>query len=239
MKKNLNIFFIFSIFSIYAQNSNNQIKVTYGFLNQSTEIKNDKNYKKEAVNAFEEAYKIAEDIISFELIQNNNETIFLKNKLVLQESYSPLVQITLRVTGKNDFYKNENKFYNVFQDFGETYLILVNPLKNLEITSESKSINNYTCYKATCYDEFTKQNVSLWFTPDLNYHIGPFNFHNLPGLVMEVNYKYYSIVCKNIKFEVDQNDIDKIKKPKGLEITHNEMIKRFEMSKNNLRKSKN
>jgi GLPGLI family protein len=236
MKIFIKIFILLS-FILNAQNKSNSLKVTYGFLNHSEEIKNDQIYKQIAKDTYKEAYTIAENVFSFELICKEKESIFFKNELILQETYSLLVDILLKTLEKKFFYRNENQFIYTFDFFGQNYLVEVPKLKDIVITNESKLINNYNCYKATCYDEISNQNVIVWFTPELNLNKGPSIFHDFPGLVLEINYKYYSIICKNIKFELDQNDIDKIKKPKGLHVTREELLKNLERTKEGLRKN--
>jgi GLPGLI family protein len=239
MKINFNLFLVFIFSSFYGQDLENNIKVSYGFLNNSSNIVNDKKYQEIAKKTYKDAYKIAEDILSFELIYKNKESIFFKNKFISDESYSSLVQITLQVIENNKFYRNDknNEFFYTFKFFENSNLIKINDFVKPEITAESKVINNYLCYKAVCYDEVSKQNVTVWFAPELNFNIGPLNFHNFPGLVLEVNFEYYSIVCKKIDFNPSDEDLAKIIKPKGELISEDDLLKTLEKTKSKLKKN--
>ena len=93
---------------------------------------------------------------------------------------------------------------------------------NWNVTSETKIINGYLCYKATAhYEEFKKFiNKTLlidafaWFTPKLPFPFGPRSMHGLPGLIMEGSidgktYYYVSKIVLNNKLK------SPIEKPKG------------------------
>lgn len=239
MKSKLLIIVLFFNFMIFSQSIEKNIKITYGFLNHSSELINDKQFKKEAIDNYQKTYEIAEKIISFELLFNNNESIFYKNNLIFQDSYTPIQKILLKATESFVFYRNieKNEFFHSFSFFGNSYLVFVNKIKDVEFTTETKKINDYLCYKAKCYDEISKQNITIWYSPDLNYNIGPLNFHNFPGLVLEVNLKYYSIVCNKIDFKPEIEIFEKLKPPKGEKVTQEELLVKLENSKSKLKKN--
>ncbi|MBA5791900.1 GLPGLI family protein [Flavobacterium sp. xlx-214] len=54
-----------------------------------------------------------------------------------------------------------------------------------KITSETKKIKDYTCYKATT--TFRGNNFEAWFTPDIPINAGPWKWYGLPGLIVEVH----------------------------------------------------
>ena len=54
-----------------------------------------------------------------------------------------------------------------------------------KITSETKKIKEYTCYKATT--TFRGNNFEAWFTPDIPINAGPWKWYGLPGLIVEVH----------------------------------------------------
>jgi len=53
-----------------------------------------------------------------------------------------------------------------------------------KITSESKEIGSYTALKAR--SAFRGRNYTAWFVPDIDVNAGPWKFHGLPGLILEV-----------------------------------------------------
>lgn len=62
-----------------------------------------------------------------------------------------------------------------------------------EITSESKVISKYLCYKAIQKIPFVNRKgenkikeITAWFAPSLPYSYGPKNFYGLPGLILEL-----------------------------------------------------
>src|SRR6218665_698056 len=73
------------------------------------------------------------------------------------------------------------------------FIVIDDNLKyNWKITSETKKIQNYTCYKATT--SFRGNNFEAWFTPDIPLNIGPWKWYGLPGLILEA----YDVEKKNV-----------------------------------------
>lgn len=91
-----------------------------------------------------------------------------------------------------------------------------------EITSETKLINGYKCFKAKTniytvnkFDdkEVIKSRV-VWFTPEIPLSFGPEGFDGLPGLVLETseNDKFYMVATK---IEFDTKKEIEIEEPKS------------------------
>lgn len=87
--------------------------------------------------------------------------------------------------------------YNILKDFkndlidytdnvgGEHYRYQEKlPVFNWVISSEQKVIWDYTCQKATC--DFRGRTYEAWFTLEIPVKEGPWKFHGLPGLILEV-----------------------------------------------------
>ena len=101
-----------------------------------------------------------------------------------------------------------------------------------EITTETKIIDGYKCYKAiTTYEDIYNPykdrklvfNPVVWFTPDIPASFGPKGLDGLPGLILEgsINGKKYLYASK-IEFEYKK--IKVIEKPKGgKDITQKEL----------------
>ena len=116
-------------------------------------------------------------------------------------------------------YKNikENSYVNKTDIMGKAFLIK-DDLKNLdwELTSETKNIGTYTCYKATYSVEAEKTSMKMadnqlkqtkekytktttaWFTMQIPVSNGPENYGGLPGLILEINDGKLTIVCTEI-----------------------------------------
>ncbi len=55
---------------------------------------------------------------------------------------------------------------------------------NWEITNKSREIGSYTAIKAK--SAFRGRYYTAWFVPDIDINAGPWKFHGLPGLIIEV-----------------------------------------------------
>ena len=132
-------------------------------------------------------------------------------------------------SGNSDiYYKNlkEKRYANKTEIMGKSFLVK-DSLSNFnwELTSESKNIGNYTCYKATYTREVENTNMSVvngepkevkkketivttaWYTPQVPVSNGPRNYQGLPGLILELNDGRLTIVCT----EIVLNPSEKIK----------------------------
>lgn len=76
---------------------------------------------------------------------------------------------------------------------------------NWKLTEETKTIENYTCYKAITkkpYRDRKGLNTFLyaiaWYAPDLPISLGPKDYLNLPGLILELH------ECADLNHEVDK-----------------------------------
>ncbi|TDE05168.1 GLPGLI family protein [Flavobacterium sandaracinum] len=103
-----------------------------------------------------------------------------------------------------------------------------------EISSESKMIGAYLCYKAVLkipfvnrYRESKIKEVISWFAPSLPYSYGPKNFHGLPGLILELNENNKTSVASKIKLS---DNVAIINFPKGKTISKAEYEKMLESS---------
>jgi GLPGLI family protein len=83
----------------------------------------------------------------------------------------------------------------ILEDGGDGYLV-EQKLDTLPwvITSETKDIGGYQCYKATYTFDFINarkktvtRTITAWFAPSLPYSHGPKNYRGLPGLILELS----------------------------------------------------
>ena len=143
------------------------------------------------------------------------------------------------------YFKNlkEKRFVNKTEIMGKTFLIKDSiPNYQWQLTSETKNIGNYTCYKATFTQEVenmmmtvengeTKQTkksetitTTAWYTPQIPISNGPTIYHGLPGLILEINDGKTTIVCT----EIVLNPLEKItisEPDKGKIVTQGEFDK--------------
>lgn len=235
--KNLIIVSIFLLISYSHAQSNISIEVTY----------------KKALMSNKDKSKTPPKFIrhlSYKLIANDSVALFkrdesMKNDTEFDNSY----RIATR-GGNGIYYKNRKKKIKLRQveTSGELFLIKY-PYNewNIELTSETKKIDKYTCYKAILmkddYNSILKKKIKVkaivWYAPEIPLPFGPGGYDGLPGLVMEIERGGIYIVADSIKFTTNDSK-NKILPPKGgIEVTAQEYNdKLFELFEK-MRKRKN
>lgn len=70
-------------------------------------------------------------------------------------------------------------------EISKKHKLLTEPLDTIhwEICNETKQIDTYACYKATCH--YRGRNYTAWFTPDIACTWGPWKLQGLPGAILE------------------------------------------------------
>ncbi len=141
--------------------------------------------------------------ITFELKFNNQNSFFYKLSLNKEDGYNLAEETLLIMLGFKEVYF-ELKEKLLREDYGE-FLIKTPSNHNWNISSESKKIDNYLCYKATCSESYTARDgktkervITAWFCPELPYSFGPLDFNGLPGLILELEKSGNKIVAKSI-----------------------------------------
>ncbi len=166
--------------------------------------------------------------------------------------------------GSDIYFKNvkEKRYVNKTEVMGKRFLIKDSiPDFKWELTSETKNIGNYTCYKATFSREeerthFTMDNgkakeetkkvtvvTTAWYSPQIPVSNGPREFGGLPGLILELNEGKLTIACtevilnpsEKIKIEEPRKGkvISQIKYEKIMEKKSKEMLQRFKSKRGN------
>lgn len=169
-------------------------------------------------------------IMTFTLVYKNNKKHFSRNSFITPEYLN--ANQTLFMTNFKDeihFADYKNKiFINHYEFQGKKYnLINEEIIDDWEITSETKLINAFLCYKVVKKGNKSQFPI-IWFAPELSFPIGPFDFNNFPGMVLEVNYKILTVFCEKIEFENEYLDFGPITEPQGISITNEEFKKIFD-----------
>tara|TARA_B110000503_G_scaffold116282_1_gene175246 strand:+ start:257 stop:1093 length:837 start_codon:yes stop_codon:yes gene_type:complete len=133
------------------------------------------------------------------------------------------------------YFKNikEKRFTNQTEIMGKRFLVKDKlPEYKWKLSSETKNIGNYTCYKATFTEEVENINMTFengeakeekkkensittaWYTVDLPVSNGPGDYQGLPGLILEINDGKKTIVCTEITLN-SSNKIDVVEPEKG------------------------
>jgi len=119
-------------------------------------------------------------------------------------------------------YKNikDKQFIEEADVFGKPFLVKDSlPEYDWELTTETKQIGQYTCYKAVYTNETTQvrfnfgdvseedkgkqeekvtQKVVAWYTPQIPVNHGPDDYYGLPGLILELNDGNRVMICSKI-----------------------------------------
>ncbi|MDN3606568.1 GLPGLI family protein [Kaistella yonginensis] len=101
----------------------------------------------------------------------------------------------------------------------EEYDLLENTVLNLQttdsqnflLTSEKKQVKDLTLQKATT--TWGGRNWIAWFSKEIPFQEGPYKFHGLPGLIVEItddkdNYKFSLVRSENIKESTENQYIE-------------------------------
>lgn len=137
------------------------------------------------------------------------------------------------------YYKDltNKRFVNQKEIYGKTFLIKDN-LRNFNwvLTSETKKIGNYNCFKAFYTRKVKKkrgvfkngttkkieqeeiQKVVAWYTTSIPINNGPSVYQGLPGLILEINDGDTVILCTEIVLNTAKN-IDFNMPKKGKEVS--------------------
>lgn len=91
---------------------------------------------------------------------------------------------------------NEQSFYESV--LGDTYTYEFDLNLNWNISPDKKQILDYTCQKATL--DFGGRQWTAYFTQEIPFSDGPYKFHGLPGLILEIYSEDgdYSFTAKGI-----------------------------------------
>lgn len=200
--------------AIYKVKYNNEIKVKIDTL--------DEKRKKVFINVMKKRKAATDFAEKAELVldfNSNSSLFYLPGKLEVKKG---TIRTFRRIIGfRGKYYVNSEKIVQKKNSFGEDFLVSI-PKPSWDITSNSKKIDNYTCYKATTIRKIKTpkgdfdQIITAWFTPELPFNYGPKEFQGLPGLIIHLQQGRSLFYLKSIK----KNKKIFIKEPKkGKEIT--------------------
>ena len=143
---------------------------------------------------------------------------------------------------------NEKRFVNQTEIMGKRFLVKDSlPNYQWELSTETKNIGNYTCYKATFTREVedikmvfedgeSKEDkikkivtTTAWYTPQVPVSNGPDNYQGLPGLILEINDGERLIVCTEII--LNPSEKIEVKAPEKGEIVSQEAYDKIQEEK--------
>lgn len=160
----------------------------------------------------------------FELTFNKTESNWRELEKLDKPSGGSGMNVQIQIVGAgggNDglLYKNTKtkKSIESTDAFGKLFLV-ADELEAVEweMTSETKQIGKYTCYKAISKREVTEmvfsdvngeseekeekrmQTTTVWYTPEIPVNHGPEGYWGLPGLILEVNDGRRIMICTKV-----------------------------------------
>lgn len=182
----------------------------------------------------EGTYNATSDIMSvaqkqtFQLDFNNSTSKFYivepmqSDDLGLKEAALKKIA-RIRFTSDSNYYLDNANQFLIKENQNGTLIKRELTERKWEITTESKTIDKYLCYKAIFIKNYIgrdnkEKNITIeaWFAPVLPYSYGPKDYYGLPGLILELKEKETTFYASFIKFSDDKMVIDF---PKGKTIS--------------------
>lgn len=192
---------------------------------------------KENLNLTSQQRQLAKDIgeiinnLEFNLEFSRRESLFsLKENLALEKDVYLNNMAILFTRGDRKIYSNTEKNLLLVQtkSFGKTFIIK-SGLDDItwSLTTETKEIEGYTCYKATANlynkdqnNKDLKFDLTAWYAKELSFNVGPYESSGLPGLVLE--FSNGKLVFVATKIELSKKPLVIEKPSKGKIITKDE-----------------
>ncbi len=176
----------------------------------------------------------------FKLEFNNELSVFYANEFegIVSSNEVKLAQGMIGYAFKT--WQNTDFYYR----YNERQSYVGQRPKNFEwqITSESKTIDNFLCYKAIGFETITNKKVGrvkkaiiAWFCPEIPYSYGPLHFGGLPGLILELQTQEAVFGLKNLTLK----DTKVEKMPNVYLKTEEEILKEEQVFLEEYNKSKN
>ena len=237
MKSLITVFVLLFVTSIYAQKFNG--KATYK-TSQKSSIKIDANQEGMTDKMQEELQKRLQKMNQKTFILEFDKTKSIYKEDVELDAPKPQVGgnrvmvMSFGGSGKGSIYykdTQEKRYTNQTEIMGKVFLIKDElPKYEWEMSTETKNIGQYTCYKATYSKEVENKNISFingetkeeivketvvttaWYTLQVPISNGPKNYQGLPGLILEINDGKNLIVCTEII--INPSEVIKIEEPK-------------------------
>lgn len=143
--------------------------------------------------------------LSFDMSQALYEEILPNKKRETQEIIENNEDQQLnRTMSRNNltsefYYNNREEFYFMEVFFDKELYVKEDPFDwDWQLEEEVKMIGSFTCQKATT--SFRGRNYTAWFTTNIPVPFGPWKFHGLSGLILEIydSKAEFHIQAKNI-----------------------------------------
>lgn len=190
---------------------------------------------------------------------NKSESLFEEEEQLERPEAKEVRVLIIGHNQKAVLYKNtaSRRFVRQEDLLGKIFLVkdtLILP--DWKISSESKKIGKYTCYKATWTRNKEGENWSkdkgvstsvneiittAWYTPEIPVNTGPKDYWGLPGLILEIQEGDFSLLCTGVTLNpsekfgidapekgkpIDQKSFEEIRREKNAELREQMMKSR-------------
>ncbi len=202
--------------------SQNTGRITYKSTIAKTSVdESASDFKKKLVDFLNDMKKI-KDSIPLNLDFKGKEFVFYPDKqtnigLSDKRGYKSAIK------SFNNYYRNDNTQIALEEINSEdkSYLVSSKTIDvNWIMTNETKIIGEYNCIKATTTvwtHKLTKgkyeKTIEAWFTPSIPVKLGPLNYGDLPGLILELKdeiFTYYvTDINLNPNFKIEIKKLEK------------------------------
>lgn len=228
---------ILFIQSLYSQSNYRAIyQVSFKKINYDSILKNNDKLKiynndlyKKRLEKEEMKYNSFSKEIEFILDFNKKESSFFVKK-VLENPQKSFRIFMIRLGVKGKYYSTQKMTLHQKNSYGQLFIINT-PKYKWEVSSESKKIGKYTCYKATTINNIHNSRgvvsveIVAWFTPEIPFNFGPKEYNGLPGLIIELKEGFNVFKLKKL-IKNDKLVINKPIKGKKLELVEFQMLSR-------------
>lgn len=172
--------------------------------------------------------------VEFFLFFNENESLFYSNsENNMENEGEKKSNLTSIFSGARTIYYHNLKTKKMLsQNLSFDKLLIELEPEVWKLTSETREIGSYNCYKATTLQKvegrkgIMYRSISAWYSPQIPVPFGVQNFRGLPGLTLElsIDEKTY---FKVTKIELSPKEKIVINKPKGKIISSAEFNKKL------------
>ncbi|MEY8782023.1 GLPGLI family protein [Allomuricauda sp. XS_ASV26] len=189
----INIIFLLMSINLFSQNS---FKAVYKMLLEKNGYS--PTYYSLISKDRDSEFKLIERIIPEKVVSNE-----YTGEIVLNTETPDSIQPVIRTNFKQE------KIYSydfITEDDGKTYTgySIVEPITvKWKLGNETKKIDKYLCKKATT--RFRGRNYVAWYTEEIPISIGPWKFHGLPGIIINItdNTNQVSFLLEKIEIPYD------------------------------------
>ena len=173
--------------------------------------------KSELMSGYYSEAKENSKYVSFNLDFDDTQSHFYLNEILQSEVNNTSMTIAFSgVTGK--YYKKKNENFVIEQTGNKLtgeYIIKLDIDTKWNLTNETKTIQNYLCYKAETEKIVNneagtfKRIVTAWYCPQVPLSFGPMEYFGLPGLIFELKDRNIIIGARKITLNLENLQIPK------------------------------